>query len=287
MEKDQKHSAAKRTVRRLARTAGKAALVLAEGVFSRTVDMALWSVVFAGELSLPQSTSGQVWRAQVAADRFLNQIHYDVIKDAITTAKRNGWIKKSRRHAAPEITAEGKRRLTQSLPHYDEQRVWDGRIHMITYDIPETQRHDRDLLREFLRRIGCAMFQESVWMTPYNPIDTLRTFIEEKNLTGTIVTSDMGRDGSIGEEDLRALLVRVYGLEHLNERYEEWLTQADDVGVDHFQAIKYLSVLRDDPQLPFALLPPWWKGDTAYALVKPFLQRLPKGVAAATPNNSF
>lgn len=260
----------KKTIRRISR----AAVALTEGVFAYAVDLALWSVVYMGEVSLPQSTSGQVWRAQVAADRFLRQVNYDVIKNAIITAKRSGWIKKSRRHAAPEITAEGKRRLSSIVPVYDEKRVWDERIHLVTYDIPEARRYDRDLLREYLRRIGCAMLQESVWVTPYNPIDTLRTFIEERELGGTILTSDMGSDGSLGEEDLRALMARVYTLEKLNERYEEWLIEAEENDVDHWMVIKYISILTDDPQLPFALLPPWWKGDQVYHHVKPFLQRL-------------
>ena len=241
---------------------------LGEGVLSTSVDLMLWNIAFWGTVSLPQSTSGQVWRAQVEADRFLREVNYDVIKQAINNAKRHGWIKKSRRHAAPEITASGKRRLSSMLPMYDEKRVWDGRIHLVTYDIPETQHDDRDLLREQLKRVGCAMLQESVWVTPYNPIDTLRTYIEERNLAGTVLVSDMGQGGSIGEEDLRALLVRVYRLEECNARYGQWLEEAREERIDHWMAIKYLSILSDDPQLPFALLPPWWKGEKVYARVK-------------------
>lgn len=105
-------------------------------------------------------------------------------------------------------------------------------------------------------------------MTPYNPVDTIREYIEERNLTGTVLVSDMGEGGSIGEDDLRALVVRVYRLEELNERYEQWLEEAGEVVMDHWMVIKYLSILTDDPQLPFTLLPPWWKGEKVYARVK-------------------
>lgn len=253
-------------------SASKAALVLAEGLFSRAVDFALWSIVFTGDLGVPQSTSGQVWRAKFAADRFLNRVNYDVIKDALKTARRNRWIKARTRNAMPEITEEGKRRLAEVVPHYDETRSWDGRMHLVTYDIPERRKIDRERLREYLRRIGCAMLQESVWITPYNPINLVRSFVEEKELTGTVIVSDLGKDGAIGEEDLRALLVRVYNIESLNERYEEWLSVVEDTdAVDHHGLIQYLAILDDDPQLPFSLLPPWWKGEEAYSLVKPRL----------------
>ncbi len=193
--------------------------------------------MFAADLSVPQSTSGQVFRAQWAADRFLSQVNYDVIKDAIKHARRRGWFRHSRkRHALPEITQAGKKRLADILPHYDEQRVWDGRMHLVTYDIPERRYADRQLLREYLKRIGCGRLQDSVWMPPYNPIDTIRTFVEERDLTGTVIVSDMGKDGAIGEEDRRSLIVGVYRLEELNDRYEDWLQE--HISLDHWSVIK-------------------------------------------------
>lgn len=263
----------------ITRVVSRAALALAEGLFSHAVDLALWTVVYLGEVGLPQSTSGQVWRAQIAADHYLCQVNYDVIKNALKTARRNGWIKTRRRNALPEITEKGKRRLAAIIPQYDEKRSWDGKMHLVTYDIPESRKVDRELLREYLRRIGCAMLQESVWITPYNPIDLVRWFVEEKELSGTVIVSDLGKDGAVGEEDLRALLVRIYKLEALNERYEGWLAAVEDVDVvDHHLLIRYFSILDDDPQLPFSLLPPWWKGDKAYTLVKSQLLSVSKSL---------
>lgn len=256
------------------RAISRAALQLAEGLFAHTVDFGLWLTIYFAEMSMPQSQHGQLWRARVAADRFLNQVNYEVIKNAIQTARKRGWVKTVRRKAPPEITEAGKRRLASVLPTYDEKRDWDGRMHLVTYDIPEEKKHDRELLREYLRRIGCGPLQDSVWLTPYNPIDTLRTFIEGKGLRGTIIVSDLGKDGSIGEGDHRAMAVRVYKLEELNTRYETWLAEVEEEEVDHFRVIRYLSILKDDPQLPFALLPPWWKGDVSYRKVKAKLEKV-------------
>lgn len=263
----------------IAKSASRTARALSEGLFSRAVDFTLWSVVFTGELGVPQCTSGQVWRAKIAADRFLHQVNFEVIKEALKTARRNGWIKERRRNAMPEVTKEGRRRLARVVPQYDERRTWDGRMHLVTYDIPERRKVDRERLREYLRRIGCASLQESVWITPYNPIDLVRLFVEQKELSGTVIVSDLGKDGAVGEEDIRALLVRVYKLESLNEQYEEWLGAVEDAdAVDHHLFIRYLAILDDDPQLPFALLPPWWKGDKAYSLVKSQLLSVSKSL---------
>lgn len=256
------------------RDAGRVALQLAEGVFSRTVDLSLWFVIYLAALSTPQKVSGQLWRAQLAADDFISHVNYDVIKYAIMTAKRKGFVKKSRRHAWPEITLAGKKRLASVLPQYDEKRVWDGRMHLVTYDIPEKRRDDRGILRDYLRRIGCGRLQDSVWITPYNPIDTIRSFIDDRGLRGTVIVSDLGKDGSIGEEYLQELVVRIYKLETVNKRYEEWLRDRQEIKVTHWHIIQYLSILKDDPQLPFALLPQWWQGDRAYHKVKSYLQKL-------------
>lgn len=258
--------------KKVRRQVSRAAVAVTEGLFSHALDLALWCMVYLAELSTPFETYGKAWRAASAADRFLNKINYEVIKNAIITAKKRRYLKSSPRHAWPKITEEGKRRLSSVIPRYDEVRIWDGRMHIITYDIPEKQSDDRYELREFLRRIGCGRLQDSVWITPYNPIDTIRSFIQDRSLGGTIIISDMGSDGSIGEEDLRGLIVRIYDLERINKQYEEWFSDMEEQDIDHWSIIRYLSILKLDPQLPFELLPPWWKGDQAYKKVEPFLK---------------
>jgi len=247
---------------------------ITEGVLSHMVDMALWMAAYWGTMSLPQSSSGQLWRARIEADRFLNEMNYDVIKQAIQNAKARGFIQKSRRHAWPQITEAGKRKLAAALPRYDGERVWDGRLHLITYDIPEVKRRDRALLREYLKRIGCGMLQESVWLTPYNPIDTVRSFIEDHNLGGTIIISDLGKDGSIGEEDVSSLVTRIYNLADLNNAYKAFLKENKGKPVDHWMVLRFFSILRRDPQLPFTLLPDWWKGTEAYHKIRDSLKTI-------------
>lgn len=263
--------------KRLIYTAGDMAGRVGEGLFSYTVDMAIWTAIYFAEVSLPQSTSGQVWRAQMAADRFTRQWNYETIKESIARARRNRLLRpaKQGRHAIPEITEAGKKRLAAILPVYDQKRVWDGRMHLVTYDVPESKRLDREALREVIRQLGAGRLQDSVWITPYNPVDALRACIEKHELVGSVIVSDMGKGGAIGEEDLSSLVVRVWRLDLLNDRYEEWLKEYKrSDGLDQWLVTSYLSILRDDPQLPFALLPKWWKGDNVWRLVAPKLKVL-------------
>jgi DNA-binding transcriptional regulator PaaX len=83
-----------------------------------------------------------------------------------------------------------------------------------------------------------------------------------------IIVSDVGRDGSIGDEDIHTLIIRVFNIEKLNKRYIIWLNRAEREATPQLSLLGFLSILKDDPQLPFELLPSWWKGNEAYAMVK-------------------
>lgn len=248
---------------------------LSEGLFSHAFDAALWLSVYVVALSgLSRGGRRSAWWAGDETDKFLEDINYQAIKNAIITATKKGYITSVKKNAPPEITEAGKRRLDELIPYYDEKRVWDGQLHLVTYDIPESKRQDRNVLRRHLIRLGCAKLQESVWVTPYNPIDTLRSFIDEEGLTGTVIVSALGKDSSIGEEDFVSLLARLYRLDALNKRYTFWLDVYKKGAVDQGGLVSYLAILKDDPQLPFALLPTWWKGDEAYKKVASTLTKL-------------
>ncbi|MBI5614337.1 CRISPR-associated endonuclease Cas2 [Candidatus Gottesmanbacteria bacterium] len=247
----------------------------AERVFGVALDYALWVTYYFANLGMPQQRSGASWRARVEADQFLQSVNYQSLKVALRRARRMGYVKKmTHHHALPEITAAGKKRLLALIPRYDEKRVWDQKLHLVTYDISEKHKKDRRLLFTFLKNLGCGRLQDSVWMTPYNPVDTVREFVGEHGLSGMIIVSDIGRDGSIGDEDIQSLVVRIYRLDKINEEYERWLGSIrKKKALDPADLVAYLDILSIDPQIPFSLLPSWWKGDEAYKKVQPLLQK--------------
>ena len=203
-----------------------------------------------------------------------NNFDEEKIKRAFYALKKEGLVEYGKRlWLEPQITQEGKRRLAGFLPQYDPLRAWDKRLYLITYDIPEKERKNRDLLRRFLKKIGCGLLQESLWITPYNPKKVINEFVAEANLQELILISDMGKDGQIGQEDIRELINRVYNLNELNERYREFIHKHTEKKHPNMEVVSgFFSILKDDPQLPFELLPDDWRGEKAWQLVKPLLK---------------
>jgi phenylacetic acid degradation operon negative regulatory protein len=144
--------------------------------------------------------------------------------------------------------------------------MWDGKIYLVAYDIPRESNKDRNLFRRFLKRIGCGMLQHSVWVTAYTPNKLINEFIYERGLDDElIIVSSVGKDGTVGDTTLQELMEKVYGLSNLNERYLLFIEKVEKGELSTMREVvfSYLSILKDDPQIPFELLPRNWLGDTA------------------------
>ena len=190
------------------------------------------------------------------------------IKKTYYRLKRQGLIEliKEEAYTKPQITKQGQKRLEALLPSYESTRVWDGNLYIITYDINEKRRYDRDKLRKYLKKLGCAMMQQSVWITPYNPRKPLKDFIKSRKLVTSVIISDVAtEEGLVGSETVPQLVERVYALESINERYVNFIEKASDKkAVLPKLFLEYNNILRSDPQLPFPLLPKYWQGDKAH-----------------------
>lgn len=247
-------------------------LKISEGLIASSTDLVLYLFFLTSTSFLKSYSPRGIYEAFTEADEAINQINYRTIKNALNQIKRNGLLTHDIR-----ITREGYRRIKEIVPHYDEKRVWDKRIYLITYDIPTNHNRDRDLLREYLRRVGCTSLQESVWLTLYNPKKILADFADEKNIYGTILVSDLGHDGNIGDTDLKNLIRSVYKLDQLNEEYLDFIDKysANKKFSPAQVAFDFFHLLRYDPQLPFELLPKNWQGNRAYQLFRK-LTKIPK-----------
>lgn len=121
------------------------------------------------------------------------------------------------------------------------------------------------------------MLQKSVWLTPYNPREVLQDFIQERNLKGAVIISSLGKNASIGGDSLLEIVEKVYMLKKINKKYEEYLKKYNYSKTDSIKAVfAFLAILKEDPQLPFDLLPGYWSGWEAYILYKKHLEFLRK-----------
>ncbi|MBI5465267.1 CRISPR-associated endonuclease Cas2 [Candidatus Gottesmanbacteria bacterium] len=256
------------------------------GILGSLTDFLIWYTALVGA-SIGRSGPRGVYRAFYEADQILNQVNHQTIaaawsqlfkKKLLTYKKRNNLY-------TPAVTKFGWERLKEQIPKFYEKRPWDGKIYLITYDIPETKSRQRSLLRSFLKKLGAAMLQESVWLTPYNPREIINRFVLKNEIQGTVIISDMGRGGGVGETNIQDLIIRLYKLEKLNERYEKFISKGKNERSEFIKnaqspkipkpylVFEYLSILEDDPQLPFELLPKAWLGNQAFKIYQSLLPK--------------
>ncbi|MBI2052271.1 MAG: hypothetical protein HYT38_01155 [Candidatus Sungbacteria bacterium] len=69
------------------------------------------------------------------------------------------------------LTEQGKKKILEY--RFDSMVIkkakkWDGRWHIVVFDIPENKKSARNGLGEKMRNLGLVPFQKSVWIYPYN-----------------------------------------------------------------------------------------------------------------------
>lgn len=241
---------------------------ITKGIVSTLSDYLLIQLYFGVELMGAGYGSRNVYRASERAwEDFFAGEKRSVGRQNLYRLKSKGLITYARGGSNLQITEAGRRRLKAVIPFYDGRRVWDGKLYLVTFDIPENRKYQREVLREYLKKIGCGMFQWSVWLTPYDPREVLRDFVFQSGLEGMVVVSDIGKDGSIGGEEIEYLVARVFKLNELNKRYVDFVARYGGLsGSREKLAFDFLPILKDDPQLPFALLPKDWLGEKAYKI---------------------
>lgn len=164
-----------------------------------------------------------------------------------------------------KLTESGKKRLKELLPSYKRAEPWDGKLWLVTYDIPEDKRYARDRFRKWLFEIGCRMIQESVWLSIKDPKPWINDSIASMK-KGNIIVSCLGKDGSIGNENVIELIYRVFELKKLNKEYINWIKAAkkqNDKSAILSLGFRFLSLIRRDPMIPIELLPKNWFGGKA------------------------
>lgn len=76
-----------------------------------------------------------------------------------------------------EFLAFNKLKLKKRL-----DKKWDGKWRLVPFDIPETKKKHRDMLRRRLKNLGLELFQQSIWLTPYSLSEDFYAVIEEAGL---------------------------------------------------------------------------------------------------------
>lgn len=187
------------------------------------------------------------------------------LRNALHLAKRDGLI------GDEDVTREGMKRIKEMLPRFKRHPVWSGSLWLVTYDISEKRKRDRESLRDFLIGQGYGKLQDSIYVAPFDPTDVVKQGVNKRGIKGEVLISKMGTGGHIGEMSIPELLANVYDLKSVHVRYRNFI-QKTTHGFSPQEApllfLEYLSALKVDPQLPEELLPADWSGKEAFELTK-------------------
>lgn len=187
------------------------------------------------------------------------------LRNALHLAKRDGLL------GDGGVTREGMRRVQEMLPRFKRHPVWSGSLWLVTYDILEKRKRDRELLRDFLLGQGYGKLQDSIYVAPFDPTELVREEVARRGIQGEVLISKLGADGHIGEMSITELISSVYDLESVHTRYRNFIQKMTH-GFSPQEApllfLEYLSILKIDPQLPEELLPADWSGREAFELTR-------------------
>lgn len=175
-----------------------------------------------------------------------------------------------------KITNKGFARLKELVPKYIEDRSWNGWLYLTLYDIPENLCRSRKKLSNLMKQMSFGCLQKSVWVSFEDPEPFLEDLIEWDELEDFVVTVKSRVSPRI-RKGLIPLLANAFKLDNLNLRYESFINQVKDGKTSPEDlAVRYLAILKDDPQLPFRLLPKDWLGDKAHQIyLKKILPKMP------------
>lgn len=134
-----------------------------------------------GELLEYLDTSGafDMFRLPGWHERTPRAFHYtrSQLATGFARMERNGFIKRKAKQTVC-LTEKGILEvLKYRMKNKHTRKKWDGKWRIITFDIEEITRKDRDYLRRQLKWIGFEELQKSVWIFPYEIREELKEFI--------------------------------------------------------------------------------------------------------------
>lgn len=155
------------------------------------------------------------------------------------------------------LTESGKDKVMKTFPLLRlANKPWKGWWLVVTFDIPESNRKTRDIIRQQLVSLGFAQWQKSVYISPHDIADELSKMLQEYNLEKIVVPMIAKKILTSGDWEFAQ---KLFGIDKISMNYNRII--ADLKGYNgspnKFRKIfaDYLSVLTADPFLPIGLAP--------------------------------
>lgn len=216
------------------------------------------------------------------------------VRTSLSRLKKEGLVvsRKANKEALYSLTEQGKAALIlKDFRTLRRAREWDGRWHLVTFDIPERLRYSRDTLRKQLLLLGYGMLQSSVMISPYDKRAAVNEIVAEYGIEDHVefFSACYESEGSVGE-----IVSKIWDLKRLEREYRNFVALYREEleilreRVEHGERIDpiyaflkrvdvndaFSRILSVDPQLPPELLPPDWIGLTAERVCDEYLSFL-------------
>ena len=245
--------------------------VVSAGLFVKSMDLVLFSASLGLNLYAASFKPKDPISILIDSLNLTAEFREKMLYNSSSYAKNRGYLE--RRIGRLKLTVKGRQYVQKLVPEYKQKRFWTGRLYLVTYDIRERSRVKRDQLRRVLKLQRGVMIQKSVWMSVYDPSNKLKELKWLRPEDGTVLVSLLKRGEGLGGETIDRLVRRVYQLNAINKQYSQFIKSLQikkrfSEEEKLFLKMRYLAILRDDPQLPRGLLFNGWLGDKAYNLAR-------------------
>lgn len=179
------------------------------------------------------------------------------------------------------LTEQGRKRL----PDYHHPEAfwntrWNGIWYMLIFDVPEKERHYRDTLRGFLKRLRMGCLQKSVWVTPR---DIRPAYDDLEQAANVHAISYLLETRTVLHRETREIVENSWNFDRLQELHERYISifrknlqLLEELDHDrdalmnllYAEAEAYIQCMRPDPLLPNELLPKKYLGKKVFKLHK-------------------
>ena len=177
--------------------------------------------------------------------------------------------------------------------------TWDGRWHLVSFEIPETKRAGRDALRAQLVELMGASLSGGLYVSPHAWEAWTHRVATTNGIAQFVTTLETERLRVGGERDPRAIAARLWPLQSLDDQamafVKRWAPTAtrapanlSDAARAAFTAsIEFETIIRQDPLLPTGLEPDDWNGAAARDVYGRVLRSLSERHATIKRANVF
>lgn len=232
---------------------------------------------------------GEIWTGSLIKLLKHLGMSEQAVRSVLSRMWKKGWLKRQRvgrrsyyslTEKSQELLAAGAQRIFEP-----EEGDWSGDWYLVTYNIPEEKRQQRNKLRRQLTWMGCGAFNTAIWISPYDVTSSVREVSLRLRIEEYV---QVFRAQHFGFTDAKELVARCWDLDRINGQYASFIDKygpmlaRDKARLNDWDTVdpaecftrrfmllhEYREFPFVDPHLPPELLPSDWLSIQARELFK-------------------